>query len=105
MTDQLDLPTSEPFPFATVLQLKPGGRHELLSAVVYSEPDRCNGSGYRYHCLFPVPADGIRIGKVYSDEIETVTGLDLSGDILCSGCPDGTRNYCASRGVTPATCA
>jgi len=104
VTDQPDLPTTEPYPFATVLQLKPGGRHELLTAVVYSEPDKCNGSGYRYHCLFPVD-DGIRVSKVYSEEIESVTGLDLSGDILCSGCPDGTHKYCVARGVTPATCA
>ena len=106
MTDQsIELPASEPYPFATVLSLTPGDRHELLTAVVFqSDPPKC-GNGYRYRCLFPVDTGGVRVGYVYSDEIAAVVGLDLNGDVLCSGCTPEMQERCAARGVTPATCA
>ena len=94
----------EPYPFGTILSIRPGDRHELLTAVVAQSDPPKSGSGYRYNCLFPV-ANGVRVSKVYSEEISAATGLDLDGDILCSGCPDETRNRCKAQGITPATCA
>ena len=105
MTDQPTYQTQEPYPFSTILSLIPGGRHELLTAVVaQSDPPKCNGGGYRYSCLFPVPG-GVRVAKVYSEEIAAATGLDLDGDILCSECLDKTQKRCKAWGITPATCA
>ena len=102
-TDQPELPTQEPYPFATILRIKSGGRHELLTAVIFSgDPPKC-GNGWRYQCLFPVK-NGIRVGKVYSEEIEAVTGMDLDGVVLCSGCPDSARARCKAQGISPATC-
>ena len=104
MTDQPTYPAQEPYQFGTVLSLVPGGRHELLTAVVcQSYAPKC-GDGYRYHCAFP-NQHGLHISNVYSDEISAATGLDLDGDILCSGCPDETRNRCKAQGITPAMCA
>jgi len=107
MTDlTTELPTQEPYPFSTVLQLVPDGRHELLVAVVYqSDPPKCNGGGYRYQALFPNGKERFKIAKVYSTEIKSVIGLDTNGDLLCRGCPDSTRDRCFAQGVTPETCA
>ena len=105
MTDYVELPTTEPYPFATVLSIIPGDRHELLTAVVYqSDPPKYSG-GYRYQCLFPNGAERFKIAKVYSTEIKSVIGLDTNGDLLCRGCPDSTRDRCFAQGITPATCA
>ena len=106
MTDlTTELPTTEPYPFATILAIKPDGNHELLVAVVaQSDPPRC-GDGYRYSCLFQFDGHRPQVAKVYSDEIKAVTGLDTNGDILCNGCADSTHNRCVAQGITPATCA
>jgi hypothetical protein len=86
------------------LSIKPGGRHELLTAVVCQSYSPKCADGWRYHCAFPYK-HGLHISNVYSDEVESVVGLDTNGEYLCSGCPDETRNRCFSRGITPATCA
>ena len=95
---------TEPYPFSAILKLKPGGRHELLTAVVASEPSRCNGGGWRYSALFPWAGHRHQVAKVYSEEIESFVGMDTNGDYLCSGCRDETRNRCFAQGLSPATC-
>ena len=106
MSDVQYLPTTEPYPFGTKLTIKSGGHHELLEAVVFqNDPPKVNGGGYRYYCLFPVPGRRPITAKVYSDEIESVTGIDINGDILCSGCAEETQARCFAQGITPATCA
>jgi len=96
------IPPTEPYPFGTVLSIKPG-RHELLTAVVFSsDPPKC-GNGYRYRCLFPWIGHRPQVAKVYSDEILAVADQD-AGDILCSGCSPATRERCRLQGITPQTC-
>jgi len=99
-----DLPTAEPYPFGTILSVKPSPRHALLTAVVYqSDPPRC-GDGYRYTCLFPREGKPFQIAKVYSEEVEAVAGFDANGDVLCRNCTDECRERCFASGTTPATC-
>ena len=95
----------EPYPFGTILSIRPGDRHELLTAVVYQSDPPKSGDGYRYQCLFPVDGYAFRIAKVYSYEVDSVTGIDTDGDLLCRGCAEATRSRCSERGITPATCA
>ena len=64
---------TKPYPFGTKVQLKAGGRHEILEAYL-RDNDRVEGGGYRYQAVFPY-AQTCREAKVYSEEIERATGF------------------------------
>lgn len=77
MTGTPTLPdAAEPYPFGTRIDLVPGGRHLLMVAYVCDSAK--TSDGYRYRCLFPCADEigGVRVAKVYSEEIAAVGEVD-----------------------------